>query len=229
MMAGVAWLLCACHKGNDITPAEDHKGIPTPVGVAAGVPVSATIDGSGGMLTAPGGSLEVVFPPGALSVSTTVTIQPISNYCPNGMQAYRLLPEGIHFQKPVYLRFHYQEQGMNGIPELLGIAYQDEAGIWKRLRQFTLDTVHKTIMVETNHFSDWSLVEMIRIKPAGNSFTNTITVKPKEEIEMQVITVGDLLEEIPYVGIDDLVPLPLPDARVNVKWYVNAAYGVMPQ
>ena len=71
-------------------------------------------------------------------------------------KAFRLEPIGIEFLQPVQLVFHYSEKEMEeGSPQLMGIAFQDEKGVWYGLRDFKLDTVAKTITGNITHFSDW--------------------------------------------------------------------------
>ena len=60
-----------------------------------------TVDQSGGSVTSSDGSITLQFPAGAVSSTTTVTIQKLANTTPNGIgDAYRLSPHA-DFAAPV--------------------------------------------------------------------------------------------------------------------------------
>jgi hypothetical protein len=122
----------------------------------------------GGILVSEDGTLELIIPSGALSKKTNISIQPVTNMMPNGNgQAFRLELSGIQFQKPVQLIFHYtDEESADSAQLLMGIAMQDDSGQWYGLKNFTLDTVAKTISGNINHFSDWSKFDVLKLNPA---------------------------------------------------------------
>ncbi len=121
----------------------------------------------GGSFNSSDGKITLIIPQGAVSKKTTFSIQPITNLMPNGNGlAYRLEPSGIQFQKPVQLVFHYDEEEAKDTMQLLmGIAMQNDKGQWCSLKDFTVDTVAKTLSGNINHFSDWSKFDAIKITP----------------------------------------------------------------
>ncbi len=46
---------------------------------------------------------------------------------------------------------------------LLGIAMQDESGQWFGLKEFSIDTIAKTISGNINHFSTWAAFEKLKL------------------------------------------------------------------
>jgi hypothetical protein len=157
----------ACKKG---APSADGSGNQTPavtgIGIPVGDPVSQDMDASGGSLTSPDGKLTVVIPAGALSATTTISIQPVTNTTPGGIgTSYQLMPEGTTFSQPVTITFHYSDDDVNGsLPYFLYIAFQDSAGYWDaNLKERNLDTVAKTVSVASTHFSIWSAFENIKM------------------------------------------------------------------
>jgi hypothetical protein len=142
----------------------------TALGTPSGAPSSASIGAAGGTLASPDGRLELTVPAGALAATTTVSIQPISSTAPGAIGAgYRLQPEGVTFAAPVTLRMTYSEADVaGGSPQTLGIATQAADGSWRR-RSATVDTVARTVSVTTTHFSDWSLVQGLQLRPGQAS------------------------------------------------------------
>lgn len=148
----------------------------------------------GGSLSSEDGRLQIIIPAGALKESQEIGIQPISNANPagNGL-AYRLSPHGKKFAKPVTIRISYQRNdGSTGHPDLQGIAYQGEDGVWMSVGGGRMDTLKKTISIETTHFSDWSQFESMRLEPAN-----------------PIVGVGETaqLKLIQYLRPEDLLPL----------------------
>jgi hypothetical protein len=139
----------------------------TAVGKTAGRKTEIKINKDGGSLKSSDGMAELLFPAGAVSKKTNISIQPITNLMTNGNgMAYRFEPSGIRFQKPVQVIFHYDEDEiMDSMQLLLGIAMQDTRGQWLSLNKFDLDTVAKTISGSINHFSDWSSFSELTIDP----------------------------------------------------------------
>src|SRR5690606_8958925 len=112
---------------------------------------------SGGTLTSGDGKLMVQVPAGALNAPVELSVQPISNTLDDmaAHPAYRLLPEGVSFEKPVTLSFHVPEgMSTSGAENTLTVAYQRESGIWAALPT-VLDKQQRKLHVETTHFSDW--------------------------------------------------------------------------
>ena len=138
----------------------DTTSLVTKIGTPIGSPVTKTIDASGGSITSPDGVLKLTIPPGALSVATNISIQPVTNEVPVGLyNAYSLTPNGQQFQKPVTLEFHYSDQDMDTVdPEGLAVAYQDGDQTWEAFTDVAVDTVNKTVSVQSPHFTIFTLL-----------------------------------------------------------------------
>jgi hypothetical protein len=206
----------------DSTPATPPPGgtlpAPTPVGEpTGGASASAIIGAAGGTLVSADERIVVRVPAGALSTPTTVTVQPIRNHARGGTGvAYRLAPHGVVFAKPVRLSFRYtSEDGAGTSPQLLRVAHQDADRRWRMFRNAEIDTVARTVDVETTHFSDWSLVATVQLLPANAR-----------------IAVGESLQlavkdcKLPEIPGTDLAPLVYEcrdghSALLTGEWYVN--------
>jgi hypothetical protein len=178
----------------------------TPAGVPEGLPASATIGAAGGSLTSADGRLTITVPAGALAADTVVGIQPITPTAPGALgPGFRLTPEGQNFAQPVTLTFRYSaaEAGASH-PNLLRVATHTAQGTWA-LPQATHDATQRTLSVATTHFSDWSNVGGLLLRP------NDAVVKVNKELGLSVI----LCEEAP-----DPTPGSRPVMRecLNVRW-----------
>src|SRR5687767_5456601 len=113
-------------------PLVTVAGIPD--GVANSKLIAAT---TGGSITSTDGKITVNIPAGALANNETITIQPVTNTTGLGKsKAYRLTPHGLTFNKPVTITFPYTDADINGtVPELLRIAFQDDAGVWQSMNK----------------------------------------------------------------------------------------------
>ncbi|MEN6308174.1 MAG: hypothetical protein ABFD91_10495 [Anaerohalosphaeraceae bacterium] len=137
----------------------------TAAGTPTGVPASATIGPAGGSLDSADGRITLTVPANAVAKDTTFTITPISNPADNALATYRLEPDGATFSKPVTLLFKVPEAGVSfsGI-EVLAIACHQADGSWLFLSD-TMDSTNKTISIETNHFTAYSLLAGFQLKP----------------------------------------------------------------
>jgi hypothetical protein len=169
--------------------ADDTLATPaiTAVGKPAGKKTEIKLTRDGGSLKSSDGLVVLIFPDGAVSKKTDVSILPITNLMPNGNGlAYRLEPSGIQFKKPVQLIFNYAEEEIkDSLQLLLGIAMQDEKGQWQGLNQTELDTVAKTISGNINHFSDWSNFSAIKLYPSY------ARVKVNKELDLTIDLVAN--------------------------------------
>ena len=184
-------------------------------GKPSGKPNSMEIDKGGGRLVSDDGRLELIFPQGALTKKKKITIQPVSNHAANGRGlAYHLTPSGTAFEKDVTLVFHYAEDELQGsMPELKGIAWQDEKGKWSALKHLTADTVNRTITSVIRHFSSYASFDKIVLQPAN------ARVKVEKTISMSIQYVVDRNEESQNENEDFLPPLP---SRIPApEWSVN--------
>ncbi len=135
LLAGAALGILSCGGGGgggggssvtSFTPTYTPAAKGTPTGTA----VTQSVDGTGGKVSSADGRLDVVIPTGALAAATPITIQPITNTAPNGLQdGDRLLPEGTTFARPVTLTFHLSDGQASGIGSTW-IATQHADGLW---------------------------------------------------------------------------------------------------
>jgi hypothetical protein len=165
----LVWLITtvSCRKNDPtVETVASTKGTVKPKGKPMGNAITKTIGASGGTLSSADGIVTLTVPADALNRSTVFSIQPIENTLPNGIgSAYRLLPDGITFSKPVTLTFKYNESSLSGsATDLLWTAYQSAEGIWKAQRKTDLNSADKTASITTTHFSDWGLFESMSLK-----------------------------------------------------------------
>ncbi len=176
----------ACKK--ETTPPPDPgdnpppgKELSTPVGQPEGDVETMLIGPGGGTFTAMDGAVSITIPAGAVNTNTQISVQRISNTNTAGTgPAWRIGPHQ-QFLKPVELTFAYDEaQISNTVPEALGVAFQDEKGVWQGTGG-SINREQQKITVSTTHFSDWSLFRAFEIIPAigvvdvGKSITLTVT------------------------------------------------------
>ncbi len=140
--------------GSVITKAGKSEGEKTEINVTKN---------EGGSIKSSDGKIELIIPEGAVSKKTLITIEPVTNLMANGNgKAYHLEPSGIQFEKPLQLILHYDEEQIKDSTQLLlGIAMQDESGQWFGLKEFSIDTIAKTISGNINHFSTWAAFEKL--------------------------------------------------------------------
>lgn len=169
---------------------------PTAVGTPTGNSVSVAVGASGGSVKSADGMVELDIPAGALSANTNITVQPITNNCPGaGLEAYRFGPNGLHFNQPVTLKIHYTDAELQStLADLMGIAFQDSAGIWYRFKTFTNDSVQKVLTVSIQHFTDYAEFYMLHINP------DYATLATGKSVNLQV--------EVAYSDDDEIVALP---------------------
>jgi len=148
-----------------VTPStdttDDESAAVTAIGTPSGNPVTQNIGPGGGSITSEDGRIQLMIPAGALTATTNITIQAITNECPGGIGlAYNLEPSGTKFSIPAILIFHYSQDDINGTdPQLLYTAYQDSLQQWKSDdADKEIDTVAKTVSFDINHFTIWSVL-----------------------------------------------------------------------
>jgi hypothetical protein len=197
----------------------------TAVGTSTGSAASQTIGPTGGSLTSGDGQLRVTIPAGALAAATNVTIEPITALAPWALgPAYRLGPAGLEFATPVSIAFHYDESQLVGTtPQLLWIVSQDTTGAWPYASAVVLDTTAKVLTVQSTHFSDWSIIEGMQIRPPDAQVDPGAHVA----LKLQYCSGGAIGYDCePAPDDDDLPALPAgmagPDAT---SWAVNGVAG----
>lgn len=186
-------LISSCGRKNNPLDESIDTNTQTPVGSPAGNAVKKTIDAQGGQLASADSRVQVIIPAGALSAAKEISIQPISNELPAGIgQAFRILPHGEQFSKPVTIVFNYKaEDTLNTLPQFLDVAFQDEKGNWQALNNTIVDRTKRTLTATTTHFSDWGYFKSMTLTPAEK------IVNTEEEVALKVTT------RFPYVDPDD--------------------------
>jgi hypothetical protein len=197
---------------NKATEDTATTSVITAVGKPDGKKTTIKITKDGGSLKSSDGMTALIFPAGAVSKKTDISIQPITNSMNNGNgNAYRFEPSGIQFKKPVQLIFHYdEEETKDSLQLLLGIAMQDDKGQWYSLKQTELDTVAKTISGNINHFSDWGNFTGLKLYPSH------ARLKVTKELAMSIDLVANEDEEITPLESADAMLTPL--RRRNIPW-----------
>jgi hypothetical protein len=205
------------NNNNNNNNEQEQTPQPTPVGTPVGAAMQVTMGPNGGTFTTPDGRLSLEFPSGALSNTTTFTIQPVTNHCPAKTgNAFQITPH-VTFTKPVKLTIAYGDSDIvNTIPLALTIAYQDEKGIWQAPGNMIKDTLNRKVSVLTNHFSGWSLFRAIELTPY------TSVVEPGGEVHLVVDKYVDFKN-------DSLLPVPVPLTKKEnfVKEWKLAGEGVL--
>jgi hypothetical protein len=187
----------------------------TPPGTPVGTPIQKTIGPNGGTLTTADNRISIEFPAGALAAATVVSIQPITNNCPGASgHAFRLLPHGVNFSKPVKLTMTYSDSDfVSTIPAAMTIAYQNEEQRWQAAGAMTKDTTNKKVTVYTDHFSDWALFKAVELVPYSTM------VEPGQQVELGIIKLAEFKN-------DSLIPVPDPlkkGASIVKEWTLSGA------
>lgn len=208
------------------TAVTDASGLPsaTAVGTATSSAVTATIGAAGGSLNSFDGKLMLNIPAGALAANTVISMQPITNFAHGKIgSAYRLMPDGQTFAQPVTLTFAYADTDLEGTSAVfLGVAFQTATGFWKWLGTATNNPAAKTVSVNSSHFTDFSAVRGLQIRPHKK------TVKPNATVGLQVKACygtsldGDLVTGL---GNDCDSDQGLPGDFVVDRWAVNSVLG----
>lgn len=202
-------------------PPAASGGVPTATGNAAGTAVSQTMGAAGGRLELEGGRVTLEVPAGALTQDTTITAQPITNHAHGGTgQAWRFSPENVRFAKPVVLSFRYGDSELEGsAPEALGIAFQRPGGVWEWVGSPRIDTTARTVSISTDHFSDWSLVQGMQLRPVKAN------VAAGKTLALQVMNCFTDYDQLlaPIVG-HPCRPEPPTGGKIK-EWTVNGQPG----
>jgi hypothetical protein len=202
----VLLLLGVACSGNDDTPIDDSsEPIITPKGTPSGTSVSTSIGAAGGTIQSDDGNLTITIPEGALSATTVLSIQPITNEAPLGIgTGYRLGPEGTTFAKPVRLTFHYAGDSMQeSVSDLLWIVTQATDGSWGAMLKSVVDKSARTVSVETTHFSDWTTGTFLKLSLNPKS----TSVKINESIDLQLSGFKRKAKKQPQEEDPELTPL----------------------
>lgn len=140
----------------------------TAIGNPDGKLISKEIGIAGGTIISEDGRVELIFPAGALTTNTVISIQPTVNLAPNGAgKSYWFEPSGTQFKKPVQIIFHYtDEEAETCPPDLMGLSIQDKMGKWSFINYEDWDSAGKRLTGFIQHFSGASNVYMLLLRPA---------------------------------------------------------------
>jgi hypothetical protein len=216
--------------GNNLPGNNDTSAARTAVGTPIGSPVTKTIGAAGGTIISADGRAELNIPAGALSSDLPISIQPITNECPNGVGvAYDFLPNGTKFLIPATLTLHYTDDDINGTdPYLINMAFQDSLNEWQVDILKDVDTVDKTIIFDVSHFSTRSFQAMVKVKPAIQISALTGTDFTENQQGKLIVSQGASSSQLAgsVAGDpDELVTLPTPIAISDDKvsnWTLSA-------
>ncbi len=139
----------------------------TGFGAPDGQLISKEIGPAGGTIVSDDRRIELIFPPGALTENTSISIQPTTNLAPNGAgKAYKCEPSGIQFKKPVQFFFHYTKQEAEACPaDLMNIAMQDHTGKWSYAKYEKWDSTERILKGSIHHFSSVGSSNGVMIRP----------------------------------------------------------------
>ncbi|WP_423736693.1 hypothetical protein [Chitinophaga caseinilytica] len=222
----IAVLTGACRK-NETTPGiKDGNGQPAkpvkrPLGLVTGPAIAKTIGPAGGTLASADNRILLEVPPGAVQTNVQFSIQPVENTLEGSPgKAFRLLPEGVAFTRPVTIRYTPGAEELAGInPEVLFLAYQNKDGYHYLAANTSIDPATHQLSVQTKHFSDWSIVELFELE------ADTTQVLPGGKAQLQLMWhLGSLLTvDTTDQPIGDLIPY---DGQVSkVKWSMASGKG----
>ena len=181
---------CQCKK-NGTEPelrAPNLQKVQREHGQLLGTAVKQTIGTAGGTITAADGGLAITIPSGAIETATEFSIQPVTNIMGSKGTAYRLLPEGTVFKKPLTLVYSYANAGVRAEEAAyLFLVYQDASGYFYQQKNIQHNAATKTLTVQTKHFSDWTFLNRVELKAEGGTFYNgVVELKKSESVKLTV-------------------------------------------
>lgn len=208
-------LVLSCSKTDRVAPSQPSAPLVTASGAPDGVAITKTIGADGGTITSSDGNISITIPAGALKEDQSISVQPITNQLPMGYgKAYRLTPHDISFHQPVTINFRYNEDSIkNSVPELLGIAYQDQEGKWFFAGEPVHDKTNHLLKTTTTHFSDWGFLPYFYIDPSET------LVDPGTQHTLKVMaTVPGEYMDFPSVDGSPVVQSYAPPAQYIGAW-----------
>jgi hypothetical protein len=203
------------------TPSSTEKGAPQ------GAPTTATIGATGGSLTSADGKATLTVPAGALSADVELGLQAVSGVSPGAIgSGWRLTPDGQTFTSPVTLSIAYADEALVGVPKAaVAFATQRDDGVWKLEAAATLDEATKIASASISHFSDWSLVFGVQMRPAAGN----VKVGQSQSLSIAHCFAPPSDDDLAWLSYDcdptddELAPL-LPIAK-TLRWSVNGVEG----
>jgi len=213
--------------GSNTTNNPPSTPTPTAVGTVSGSAATVTIGTAGGSLTSVDGLLTLTIPAGALSANTSISIQPITNMAWGGTgNGYRLSPNGLTFTTPVTLQFQVPAGAIDGsAPEFVKVATQGSDGTWFVLKDRVYDEESRTLTTHTKHFSDYSTVLGLQIRPATAAvdFQGSVLVKVDYCYDAAAATDPELVSLV--YTCDDGGGDPIAPLGTFSNWSVNGVVG----
>lgn len=227
----------ACHPtggGHESETDDDPTGEPSgtvfPAGESIGPATTAVIGPAGGTLDSSDGMVRLTIGAGALAEDTMIGIEPITNTAPGGVgTAYRLTPDGTTFDAPVEIAFVVEDADLAGAAaEAFTIGYQDHDGLWWAAPEADVarELDANAIAVSTTHFSDWSRLSGLQLRPPEASLREGETIgltvvdcEPQHGDDDQAENLPSLLS---LCSIDAELP-PLPG--LVQEWAVDGIPG----
>ena len=192
----------------------------TEVGQPTGPATIKTIGSGGGTITSADGKVVLTIPAGALDRNETISMEPIENKAPLGITAlaYRFLPHGLQFKKPVSVSFKYHNPQIMGTPaSQLKMATQLSNKTWRALG-VSIDTNARTIKADLAHFSDYSVYTAYKLEDfKTKTDTAVVNMYTTERVRFRAI------EE---VELDSMLTIPMP--AFPIEWAVNGKAQPMP-
>lgn len=216
--------------GNNSSGDSDTSAGITAIGTPTGIPVTKTIGAAGGTIVSADGRAELNIPAGALSSDLAISIQPITNECPNGIGVgYDFLPNGTKFLKPATLTLHYTDDDIDGTdPNLINMAFQDSLNEWQVDIFKDVDTVGKTIIFDITHFSSRSFQAMVKLQPVIKISALSGTDFNENQTGVFEVSQGSTPSQLAggADGDPDLIytlpnPIPVSDSKVS-NWSLSA-------
>ena len=201
---------------NALTDTSTIKFIEPPDSTEFGTPdgqlVSKEIGQAGGTIVSNDGRVELIFPTGALTTNTNISIQPTTNLAPNGAgKAYQFEPSGIQFKKPVQIIFHYNDDEAATCPaDLMCFALQDHTGKWRLINYDNWDSTTKTLKGFIRHFSGLSNVNKLRMWPHRENLL------VGETTALQIFDISRLVD-----NTEEPFDYGVLDRKAPLLWYVN--------
>ncbi|GAA4739657.1 hypothetical protein [Flavisolibacter ginsenosidimutans] len=220
---------CQCKKGDTekpgITAAEQVK---RDHGQLTGASVKQSIGVAGGSLTSADGGLTLSVPAGAVDAATEFSIQSVENMLQTKGKAYRLLPEGTKFKKPVTLVYSYAGAGVRAEEAAyLFLVYQDAAGYYFQPKNLQHNAAAKTLSVQTTHFSDWTFTTRVELEVSGNVNNGTVELHKSESASFSLVkyltgeSTDAYKDEVPVLEDKDFA------TRAKINWSKSSASGTL--
>jgi hypothetical protein len=224
---------CQCKKSSTgtetLTPPSSLEKVKREHGQLLGTAVKQAIGAAGGTITAADGGLTLSIPAGAVETTTAFSIQPVENTLQAKGKAYRLLPEGTVFKKPVTLTYNYASAGIR--PEetaYLFLAYQDAAGYYYQPKNLQHNAAAKTLTVQTTHFSDWTFSTRVDLQVDRAPYNGALELLKSESVKLTLVKY--IADEKRPDAYNDSAPLLADlgfDLMAQVSWTKTSGSGTL--